>query len=69
MSEKLMCTLDVARLVGASVWNLYDWMKAGRIPTPERVGGSYLWTEQDVENARKIAVKKRGYNRRNEAAD
>jgi predicted DNA-binding transcriptional regulator AlpA len=64
MSEQLLCTGDVAKLVGVTVWNLYDQIRAGKVPPPGRVGGSYLWAESDVENARKYAVKKRKYSRR-----
>ena len=46
----------MAKLVGVTVWNLYDQLRAGKFPPPARVGGSYLWAETDVEHARQYAA-------------
>jgi site-specific DNA-methyltransferase (cytosine-N4-specific) len=57
MSKPHYSTAQVARMVGVNKQTLLRWLWAGKIPEPKQHsnGGQKvrLWTERDVERARK----------------
>lgn len=52
---------DVAGVLGISKKTLKNWLRAGKIPEPQRdPNNNYrVWTLQDVENIRKTMEEKR----------
>jgi DNA-binding transcriptional MerR regulator len=44
-------TAEVARILGVSTQTLYNWLRLGKIPEPERhpITSYRLWTLKDVE--------------------
>jgi DNA-binding transcriptional MerR regulator len=58
MEEKTYTTSEVARKVGVSYQTLHNWLNSNLVPSPKLVNvgknSVYLWTEADIERARKI---------------
>ncbi len=54
-------TSEVAAVLGVSLQTLYNWLRAGRIPEPERnpLTGYRLWTPRDVERIRQTILEAR----------
>jgi len=57
MPRKTFTTTEAAAKIGLSRETVYSWLRAGKIPAPQqiRLGKKfqYLWTEADIENAKK----------------
>ena len=52
-------TRDVGKLLGVSPLTLIKAAWCGRINPPEKgPGGAYMWTEQDIEHASWILLRK-----------
>jgi hypothetical protein len=46
-------TTFAARQLGIPYWRLFDLIRSGLIPAPEKdSSGDYIWTADDVERAR-----------------
>lgn len=63
MSEKTYTTSEAAQKLALSRETLYQWLRAGKIPEPRQITlgtkTQYLWTERDIEAARKFKAERR----------
>lgn len=60
---KTYTSSEAAKKLGVSRETLYQWLRAGRIPAPQQITlgkkKQYLWTEEDIEAARKAVRRAR----------
>jgi len=54
--RKFLTSADVAKALGVTRKNLFDWEKTGKIPKArkEKMSGYRIYTPADVEKLRKI---------------
>ncbi len=49
MSDELMTKSEVAALLRVTPRTIENYLKAGRIPSPTRIGGRPLWSRRAME--------------------
>ena len=41
---------QVANVYGVSIPTIWKWLKEDRIPKPNKIGGSTIWLNNEIEN-------------------
>ena len=58
MEKTTYSTKEVTDILGVSPRTLYRWLKAGKIPEPQRDRNQYrIFTKEDVEQIKEYAFK------------
>ncbi len=53
-----LTTYEVAGMLGINRRTLLSWLYQGKIPEPRRVGNKRVWSTEEVEELRKLIIRK-----------